>query len=615
MILFLDNAESILDPAGPDSQEIYAIVEELTRFDNICVGMTSRISTVPSDCQRPFIPTLTMESACDIFYGIYKNGERSDIISNLVKQLDFHALSITLLATVASHSMWDYCRLAKEWKTKRAQVLRTNRNESLAATIELSLASQTFSQLTPSSPPSQTHQKRVSPSIFHKLIPCLVSHEPIPSLTSHKLAPSAREILEVVAFFPQGIDEDNLDWLFSTVYDRRNIFDQFCILSLTYRSDGFIRMLAPIRDYLGPQDPKSSLLLCATKDRYFRRLSVLVDPALPGFREAKWIASEDINVEHLLDVFTSIDPNASEIWDVCYYFLQHLQWYKPRPTVLGPKIEALSDDHPSKSACLAELSQLFGQVGNRTEQKRLLTHTLKLARLEGDEAGIGLVLRLLSEVNRLLKLYEEGIQQAKEALEIHQRLGYKVGQAWCLVCLAFLLFDDKQLDAAKDAASRAIDIVPEKDHFIVCKCHQLFGQVYHIKDEREKAIRHLETALTLASPSNSPFDLFMIHFRLSEVFLVKGDFGEASAHIEQAKSHAVDQPFYACHAMEGQARIWYRQGRLEEATSEASCAIESFEELGVTEDAERCRGLVRAIERAMENKSTSAVPTRDGELL
>ena len=112
MILVLDNVESILDPKGPGAREINAVVEELSRFKTISLCITSRIATVPRHCKRPTIPTLSMESARDIFYDIYDDSRRSDIIDNLLRRLDFHVLSITLLATTASHNMWDYDRLA-----------------------------------------------------------------------------------------------------------------------------------------------------------------------------------------------------------------------------------------------------------------------------------------------------------------------------------------------------------------------------------------------------------------------------------------------------------------------------------------------------------------------
>jgi len=88
--------------------------------------------------------------------------------------------------------MWDYNRLSREWNARRTQILRTDYNESMAATIELSLASPTFK----------------------------------------KLGPAARDLLGVIAF-PQGIDEKNLRWLFPTISRRRIMFDKFCVLSLT----------------------------------------------------------------------------------------------------------------------------------------------------------------------------------------------------------------------------------------------------------------------------------------------------------------------------------------------------------------------------------------------
>ena len=600
MILFLDNAESILDPQGTDSQEIYAVVEELGRFENICLGITSRITTVPPHFKRPTIPTLSMESACDIFYAICSNAGRSDTISNLVKRLDFHALSITLLATTASHNAWDHDRLAAEWETHRVQVLRTHHNKSLAAAVELSLSSPTFRHL---SPPQKFHKFITSPT-FSKLIP---------SPILRKIPTSARELLEVVAFFPQGIDEKNLDWLFPTIPNKENIFDKFCVLSMTHRTNGFITMLAPIRDYLHPQDPKSSPLLCATKDRYFTRLSVHVDPDRPGFKEAEWIKSEDVNVEHTLDVFTSIDPNSRDVWDVCRHFMQHLRWHKPQQTMLRPKIKGLPDSHHSKATCLFELAQLFGAVGNQVERKQLLTCALALEREKGDDFRVAETLMFLSDVNRVLGLYREGIQRAEEALEIYKRVGAKTRTATCLDILTRSLLDDGQLDAAESTTFHTINLLPEKgQEYLLSGSYHVLGMIYHSKGEKEKAIGYFKTALQIASPFNWQ-DTFWIHHSMVLLYLTEGELDNANTHIEQAKSWVVDNVFLLGYAMYTQARIWHRQSRQEDARSEALCALEIFEKLGATRGVEDCRELHQAIEQAMESQSISGESVSGGE--
>jgi len=563
MLIVLDNAESILDPEGPSGQEIYAIVEELIQFSNICVCITSRISTIPPGCETLKIPTLSTEAARDTFYRIYKHGEQSDRINNILEELEFHPLSITLLATVAESNQWDTDRLTREWERQRTRVLHTQHSRSLAATIELSLASPMFRQL----------------------------------------GADARGLLEVVAFFPQGVNEKNIDWLFPTISDGSNTFSIFCILSLTYRSDGFITMLAPLRDHLCPKDPRSSSLLSTTKERYFTRLSVVVRPDDPGFEESRWIASEDVNVEHLLDVFTSVDASSKNAWDACSRFMDHLYWHKRRLVTLGPKIEALPDSHPSKAQCLRDLSGLFHSVGNRAERKRLLTYSLKLLREQGDDFQVALTLRSLSDANRQIGLSEEGIQQAKEALGIFEQLGQMVHQADSLLSLAWALRQDKQFDAAEEAASRAIDILSEKgEQLTVCEGHRILGQIYQSKDETKKAIHHFEVALEIASPLKFHNQLFWINFSLANLFSEKGRFDDAHARIQRAMSHAVDNPYLLARASRLQAKCWYKQHRPKEAKSEALRALDVFEKLGAASDAEKVREFL--------NKSTPKRWTR-----
>ena len=561
MVIVLDNAESILDPQGTNAREIYGIVEELGQLETVFLCITSRISTVPPECETLDVPILSAEAACDTFYRVYKHRERSDLVNNILERLDFHPLSITLLATVAHHNKWTPDRIMREWENRRTDVLQTEHNKTLAATIELSLASPMF----------------------------------------RELGPDARGLLGVVAFFPQGINENNIDWLFPTISGRANILDKFCILSLTYRNNGSITMLAPLRDHLCPKDPRSSPLLCKTKEHYFSRLSVSVNPGKPGF-EARWIVSEDVNVEHLLDVFISIDAESGDIWDTCAHFMDHLHWHKRRLVTLGPKIEGLRDDHPSKPECLVELSRLFRAVGNAMEYKRLLTHALKLYRGQGDDHWVAQVLRLLCVANQELGLYKEGIPQAEEALEIHKWLGDAAAQAQCLKGLAWLLYKDGQVEAAKKAALRAINLVPENDNqSLVCGCHRLLGEIYRLKGERGKAIHHFETSLGIASSFGWHEKQFLAHRSLAELFLDEGRFDDASAHIEQAKAHTVDSTYNLGWAMVLHARLWYEQRRFDEERSEILRAVEVFEKLGATQDLERCKGRLREIDGATNN--------------
>ena len=560
MFIILDNAESVLDPKQPGSKEIYSIVDELCQFPTICLCITSRIRTVPPRCKLPEIPTLSMEAACDIFYNTHRDVERSSVINDLLERLDFHALSIKLLATTASHNSWDHDRLANEWDAHRAQVLRTQHNESLAATIELSLSSPTF----------------------------------------RSLGSDARNLLGVVAFFPQGVNENHLNWIFPTISDWENVFDKLCVLSLTHQSNGFITMLAPIRDYLTPKHPRSSPLLCKTRDCYFSRLSVYVHPASPGFEEARWIALEDVNVEYLLDVFTSIDQTGDDVWEACFHFMAHLHWHKPRKTILESKIRALSDDHRSKPKCLSRLSGLFERVGDHTGGKALLVRTLELERRRGNEAGVADTLRLLSHTNRFLGLRKEGIRQAKEALQIFERINVPAGKAVALNTLARLLFDDKQLDAAKDTASHAIDLVLEKgqDDEILCRLYWILGEIHQSKGEKEKAIHYFKTSIETASPFNWHNQLFWAHYSLADLFRCADEFDDANANIGRAKSHAAHDGYKLARAMRMQARVWLRQCRFEDAKSEALHALEIYEKFGAVKDVEVCQLLLRRVERA-----------------
>jgi len=332
-------------------------------------------------------------------------------------------------------------------------------------------------------------------------------------------------------------------------------------------------------------------------------MSIKLDRHTSAFRESQWIVSEDTNVEYLLDVFTSIDPNSDDVWEACRNFIHHLGWHKPRHTILRRKIENLPDGL-RKVQCTLELAHLLGSFGNGVERKQLLNHTLELAREWGDDGLVAEILTRLSAANQLLDHFEEGIQQAKEASEIFQQLSNTEGQTECLIYLAWLLLEDGQLDAATEATSQLIDLLPEKgQEFRVCQYHHLLSLIHHSKGEMEKAIHHSQEAIAIASVFNWHGHLFSAHFNLGLVFVDQGEFETAYTHTEQAESHAVNNTYLLGNALYACAAVRYRQHRLEEAKSEALRAAEIYEQLGAVKGLEFSKGLLQTVEQAMESQA------------
>ena len=82
---------------------------------------------------------------------------------------------------------------------------------------------------------------------------------------------------------------------------------------------------------------------------------------------------------------------------------------------------------------------------------------------------------------------------------------------------------------------------------------------------------------------------------MAGLFRNAGEFGEANAHIAQAKLHIIDDTCLLGRAARMQAEVWYWQGRVEDAISEGQRAIKTFEKLGATGDAEPCRRDLRSV--------------------
>jgi len=208
LILLLDGVDIILDPLTPEAEQISATIEEFGSYENVCLVTTSRMDPDIHGFHRVGIPTLSGDGARDIFYSLC-DLERSSAVDDLIARLDFHPLSINLLATSVRENDWDEQMLLKAWDDDQTIAVKKNYHQSLKDAME---------------------------PLFR-------------SPTIRYLGTPVRDALEAIAAFPCGIEECKLQSVFPGIDGVGEVIDVLCKFSFIYRQDGSVKMLSPFRFY------------------------------------------------------------------------------------------------------------------------------------------------------------------------------------------------------------------------------------------------------------------------------------------------------------------------------------------------------------------------------
>lgn len=179
---------------------------------------------------------LDSSSAQETFFRIYRLAGRECMergIADLLQDLEYHPLSINLLANAAQQNGWSPVVLLERWKDRHSTVLDHGEGklQNLSCSMQLSVN---------------------SPSI-------------------QKLGEEARHTLTVIAFLPQGLNEALSKRIFPSIPQINTICDVLCRQTLIYRQDGFVKMLAPIRHYVRDSlPPPDSTHLREIRTFYYR---------------------------------------------------------------------------------------------------------------------------------------------------------------------------------------------------------------------------------------------------------------------------------------------------------------------------------------------------------
>ncbi|KAG0695412.1 hypothetical protein DFH29DRAFT_270033 [Suillus ampliporus] len=339
-LVVLDNAETFEEAdASSALNDIPPAIADIADIPGVILILTSRsrrnapnVLWIMKD-----IPPLDSSSAREAFFRIYcpashSNAEEEEI-TNLLKELDFHPLSINLLANAAQQNDWSPAMLLETWKDQHSAVLDHGKGklQSLSVTMQLSLNSPTV----------------------------------------QKLGEDVRRILAVIAFLPQGLNGKLASGLLPSLPQVGTICNVLCMQSLVYRQDNFIKMLSPIRHFVRDSLPKPHpTSLREIRDFYYRTVW-WCSKARDEYADV--IISDHLNIEHVVAYYLAhiSDGTAEETYRACSQFLGCLELHLPRPTTLAPAIFNIVENSSTcmlKADCLWRLSWLYATLSQHTER-------------------------------------------------------------------------------------------------------------------------------------------------------------------------------------------------------------------------------------------------------
>jgi len=352
-LLALDNAETFLDPeSSRDVSRIKSAIDEFGGFPSVSIVLTSRSRELPRGLlwKKLEVPSLDAHPAYELFTKIFQRpiSESRSTLESILSVVDYHPLTISLLAHVAEVNDWSIEELSERWNAQRSQLLNAGHGKdyNLAESIELSLGS-----------------------------PCIRLH-----------GDGVQRVLRIMAFFPQGLSRKNLKRMLPSISHVQGIIEVLHKQSLVAFNEGFITMLAPVRIYATDNipGPDPSLLEAARNYYYSELLS-------PADQVDVLVTSEDVNIESLIafDLSHLCEEDLLTALKACRSFLFYLHDLKSRPTCLRPIIDAVDSSrsltmNAVKIQCFHELAQLCFLQSNYLESLELSGLTYDLAQ----EAGL-----------------------------------------------------------------------------------------------------------------------------------------------------------------------------------------------------------------------------------
>ncbi|KAG1838418.1 hypothetical protein C8R48DRAFT_791351 [Suillus tomentosus] len=219
--------------------------------------------------------------------------------------------------------------------------------------------------------------KNVTPSSLTAILIDIVSFvsegfpDALDSPSIQALGKDGRRTLAIIAFLPQGLNDNLAGGLLPSLQEVDTICDVLRMQSLVYRQDNFIKVLAPIRHYVQDSLPlPDSTRLREIRTFYYHTVQQCSEEQ-DG--HANIIISDHFNIEHVIAF--DLAHVSQETYHACSKFLLCLKWHLPCPTTLAPAIFNVvqnSSTYELKAYCLWHLGCLYITLSQLTDAMKIL---------------------------------------------------------------------------------------------------------------------------------------------------------------------------------------------------------------------------------------------------
>jgi hypothetical protein len=295
-ILVIDRVD-FLTAAARNADFVARIIDDLASSSSVVLLLTTRSKHTTPCFVTKFVDVSTLERkyARKTFEHVCSQHIPTEIIDELLDGVDNHPLSVNIIACRAAQHEWSGAELLSAWRTNQAALLENGegKSRSLRATVELSLN---------------------APSVI-------------------ALGDDARKLLEIIAFFPQGLNTIRVEALYPSAIADANAL---CAYSITHCEGNRFTMLTPVRLYLGHKTPNPDAdFLNTIRKIYYGELSGPIE------RRQALVETEDVNAERLIAFDFSRAINLDDSCRACASFLDNLAICKPRVSILTTMLKEL----------------------------------------------------------------------------------------------------------------------------------------------------------------------------------------------------------------------------------------------------------------------------------